>query len=573
MSEARSNKDELRPKDIIYMEADDAIDDILELIKQTANGNVLLIPPKNFELLQSRVNMKFLVRTMQESKKNLILVTNNLGLRKLANSVGLPTAKTQASAERLLAGEELADEALTQDKDADVIDGEKLSNVLAEAGVAVSGDELGKKVAKKGAKKEEAEEEAEELGRDEGEKAGDKKKKVPNIKKLWIKVGIGVAALVLLIGLGVWMFVFAPAATVIVMARTSRNPFSQQVMLVTEQSQENLSNNVLFAERREIKKTSDVKFEATGEKNVGEKATGTMTLTRRYNSGQNLAWNGAVFAIEAGTVFADSTSGLKFVSTAPVNLAGCVNANMTNCGAPTVTVNVVAENSGANYNLAARAYTAGTGNTFSSAGSAMTGGTDRTVKIVTAEDVRRATDALPATNDVQARNELMGQVGNDFISIDQSFEVVPGEPESSVPIGGEASGEVTMKRETVYSLVIVPKSSIERYLDLRLPSEIENQSDQRIYANGVDSVIFDNFSRGDGGSAMTAFLKTSFEVGPEIDEGMILERAKGGTVGEVQMRLMSINGVRNVDVRFPHFWVRRVPDNADKITIQFEVEQ
>jgi len=571
------DKDTTRPKDIIYIEADDAIDDIIELIKNTENDDILIIPPKSPELLQSRVNMKFLVRTMQEAKKNLILVTGNIGIARLAKSVGLTVAKTKAGAERLLSGEEIPEsDVAPEDKESDVIDGEKLNDVLEQAGVSAKKEDVKKGLEKIGKKTEEVIEKGEELGEFGTEEVGkdkkDKKdKKVPNISKLRKKIIIGSVALVALVVLGIWMFVFAPAATIIVTARTTRNQFSQMVNFVTDPANANLSNGALSITQKEITKTEEVKFEATGEREVGEKATGTMTLTRRINNSASPLDNGQPLTVSAGTIFADSTSGLKFVSVSDVILAGCTN--MTNCGAPTQTVNVVAEGPGENYNLSARAFTVGGGNNATAQSTAMTGGTSRKIKIVTVEDIRRATEKLQLPDDISTNAELKRQFNDDFIIIEQSLDITRRDPVSSTPVDHEATGEVTLKQETVYSLVAVKKDDVGEFLDEALDAVVENQEDQMVFSNGVDDVSFDSFARGDAGGPMTARLRTNFRVGPVIDEDMILERSRGQILGEVQRRIGSINGVSNVDVRFSYFWVSKVPNNDDRITVDFEVEQ
>lgn len=563
-----------KPKDIIYMEADDAIDDIIELIKKTAHEDVLLVPPKNTELLQSRVNMKFLVRTMQEAKKNLILVTGNLGLQKLASSVGLPTAKTQANAERLLAGEEVAEEISARDEKSkdDVIDGEKLSSVLAEAGVAVKADDLKKDVAKINEKPTEEGEDLGEFGKEEKSAEGGegKKKKVPNISKLRKRIIIGAVAGVFLIVLLVWMFVFAPAATVIVTARTTKNSYSQALTLFTDEAKENLDANQFFVVKTELKKSDEVKFQATGEKNAGEKAAGSVKVQHGKDT-SNIDWTRSDITVPAGTVFTDKVSGLQYATTANAVVKGY--GNNLNVAPASVDINLVAVEPGAKYNDASTDYKTEFGGIEIVSSTAMNGGTDKTVKIVSPDDIKKATEQLTPPNDVQAKNELAKQISDDYIPIEQSLEIVRKDPESSVPIGDEAAGEVTLKQETTYSQIIVPRAEVEKFLDARVAQAIKNQPDQKIYSNGLDEAFFDSFTRGEGDGTMSATLKTNYEIGPEIDEDLILERSRGGTFGEVQKRLGSINGVRNVDVKFSFFWVNKVPNNDDKITIEFEVEQ
>jgi hypothetical protein len=44
----------------------------------------------------------------------------------------------------------------------------------------------------------------------------------------------------------------------------------------------------------------------------------------------------------------------------------------------------------------------------------------------------------------------------------------------------------------------------------------------------------------------------------------------GKRVGDIQ--LTAIEGVSDVDIRFSPFWVKSVPNNTDKITVEFKVD-
>ncbi len=70
----------------------------------------------------------------------------------------------------------------------------------------------------------------------------------------------------------------------------------------------------------------------------------------------------------------------------------------------------------------------------------------------------------------------------------------------------------------------------------------------------------------------SARLKTVIKTGPTVTEESILEKVKGRKIGEVQSLLRSINGVSSVEVTPSYFWVRSVPSDDSKITIDLTVE-
>ena len=71
----------------------------------------------------------------------------------------------------------------------------------------------------------------------------------------------------------------------------------------------------------------------------------------------------------------------------------------------------------------------------------------------------------------------------------------------------------------------------------------------------------------------TATLTTNGKIGPKIDEDAVKEYAKGKQLGEVQEYVKKIDGVNSVDVKFSPFWVGKVPNDTNKITIQFDVDE
>ena len=77
----------------------------------------------------------------------------------------------------------------------------------------------------------------------------------------------------------------------------------------------------------------------------------------------------------------------------------------------------------------------------------------------------------------------------------------------------------------------------------------------------------------DGSGGYTARLKATTKVGPTVTEAEILEKAKGKKIGELQSQLKSINGVSSCKVDPSFFWVTTIPNDANKITVNLEVEK
>ena len=168
------------------------------------------------------------------------------------------------------------------------------------------------------------------------------------------------------------------------------------------------------------------------------------------------------------------------------------------------------------------------------------------------------------------KKALTEKFSSDDIVIDSSFVVQRGDASSSPAVGQEASsGKATLTIPTTYSMQAVAKSELETYLKDSLTSKIDT-SDQKIYSTGIGSATLSNFVQ--EGNTMSATVNAKGAVGPTIDENEIKEFAKGKKYGDIQQSLEAREGIKDVDVKFSYFWVRTVPNNTDKIKVEFKIE-
>lgn len=543
-------------KDVIYIDVDDDVTAIIGKIKKTEEKLVALVPPKRSSALQSAVNLRLIQRMVNAEKKHLVLVTSNQALIGLAASANIPVAKN------LQTKPEVPEvPALIVDDGDDIIDGAsipvgehaKTSKTTTKAGptrnaaiadVDVSLDNDEKSPIEKTVKK---------------SKKGDKAKKVPNFdtfrKKLFFAIGGGIGLIALL----VWMFVFAPAATVIITANTTPSPVSASVQLGGT-SATNYENGIISSVSQSDKIDATTEFEATGEKDVGERATGSMTLTRTSVSSTTIS-------IPAGTRFVSGN--IAFVSTESASLDG-TSIGPGGIVQDSVTVAVRAESPGDNYNVSPRGYSASVGG-FSSEGGAMTGGTTKIAKVVTAEDIERARGVLIGESTDEYKKELADKFTNGEKVIDSSFVAERGDFTSKPAVDEEApGGKAVLSMELDVSIQAVSQGELESFLNSYLEARMDDDQLQSVFDTGADSATIGDFR--EEGDVSLVTINTIGRIGPEIDEDLVKEDVGGLIYGEVQSLLEAKNGIKEVDVQFSYFWVRTVPNDTDKIKIEFKVE-
>ncbi len=549
-------------KDIIYIDVEDDITAIIGKIKASTEKIVAIVPPKHTGILQSAVNLRLLNRMANTSHKRLVLITNNQALIALSASAGIPYAKNLQSKPELA---ELS--AIAVDDGDDIIDGSTLS-----VGQHI---DLSKKAAEDAAI---SDKEIESIDIDNSTldvseveskdaKAKTTKKssgiKVPNFKSFRKRFFLGGGLAVLLIVFLVWANVFAPSARVIITAKTSPASVSSTVTLVGN-GQTEIDKGTVQSVSQQIKKDTVVEFDATGTKTVGEKAAGKVIFSNCDTSTQ--------VTIDAGTYISANGNNYIVQADTVVGPAVYTSSNCTSAGT-SVSTDVIATNIGPDYNAAPDTSFLVSGYTSQMTAkttAGIAGGTSREVKVPTANDIQTATAKLEAQSDVAAKKELSAKFVSGEIIIDDSFTVVNAAPVSTPAVDTESKdGKAKLTATTTYTMTALPKADVEAYLKENINKQLTGTTNQKIYNDGLDTVKLQNFSKTDG--ATTVKIVGTGQIGPSIEESVVKDQVKGKIYGEVQSSLESISGIDSVDVKFSYFWVTKVPNDTNKISVEFNI--
>ena len=121
-----------------------------------------------------------------------------------------------------------------------------------------------------------------------------------------------------------------------------------------------------------------------------------------------------------------------------------------------------------------------------------------------------------------------------------------------------------------FSLSGIARSEFDAFLKAYCQQRIDGKSNQKIYDAGSKTVSLTNIAI--SGDTINATVSANGKVGPKIDEDAIKEYVKGQSVGEVQERVKTVEGIKSVDVNLSPFWVYRVPDDTKKISVKFQID-
>lgn len=559
-------------KDIIYLDVDDDITNIISKIKRSKESFIALVPPKRNGAMQSAVNLRLLAKMAKTSGKNVYIITHNPALAKLASSAKIPVAKTLESKPEIFKIEKENDykDEIIEGKDisigehAGMTETEELDQTRKTPSIKINNNTV-----------DDAIEDIEELD-EYRETSNDKKPKktkqgsiikVPDFSSFRKKLLLVIIAIIVLTPVLIWAFVYAPAAKIIINAKVSPQTISEAVGLSTTNPTDPTKNKIKVIEQK-ITKPDTLEFKATGTADVGDKAKGTITIKNCDSE----------FVLGAGATFKSSSNGLVYKTTAQYTVPAFTGSGRSTCvntsshtGASTITVSVIASQSGSNYNIVADSYSSSSIGSYLAyaSGTAMTGGTSRMSTVVTADDVQKAKEQLVGKSTSDMQNQLKSLFTDQQVVILESFSVNREDATSSPAIGEESTTIAKLTSNTTYTMYGINKSDLDSFLSSKLEGFVSSKPNQKIYDTGLSGLKFNTFVKNE--TNFSVEISSLAKIGPKIDEDAVKKLAAGKRYGDVQQALESISGVDSVDIKFSYFWVSSVPNDIKKITVEFNI--
>lgn len=553
-------------KDTIYIDVDDEITGIIDKVNSSDHKIVALVLPKRATVLQSIVNMKLLKRNSDKSKKKLVLITSEAGLLPLAGAVGLHVAKNLQSKPAIPAGPDTSDipeslvneeEIESEDDDEPEIDDSKAIGELAGVAAVASAmpeaeetidldddTESTPAAATAGAGKSKV-----------AKPKKDKKLKVPNFERFRKVLIIGGIALVVLLVGGYFALAKMPKAKVVIMTDTSTTNPTVTFTANTANKAFDEAGKVVPAELASVKKTDTQTAPATGQKNNGNKASGTMAASAKVcnsisapssiPSGTGVSANGLTYITQQDIAFTfDSISG------------GCINFKSS--GSP-----ITAQNGGANYNTAATSFAVAGRPDVTASGSA-NGGTDNMIKVIAQSDVDNAKAKL-ANNSDAAKSELATTLKkNGLMAITSSF-ATDGPKITSTPKVGDQGDTVSVSGETTFTMLGVNEANLNTVVDAQIKTQIDT-SKQAIQNNGVTTATYTV----NGKDNPQVSVQTTATIGPNLDTEAIKKEIAGKKKAETMEIIQNRPSIKSVTVSYSPFWVSKTPSDPKKVTITFD---
>lgn len=520
-------------KEVIYVDLEDEIAAVIDKVVSSDKKIVALVLPKRTNIFHSLVNLRLLKKASSKAKKNIVLVTSDETVTHVAAVAQIHIAKTPKSKPIIPPAKHAEEDKKEETKEEKVDD----SDVI----------ELDNTEPLKEAPKRES-----------------KAKRIPDFSSFRARFALFIVAIISLGALWYVGFRVMPRATILVSTDTRTTVIDAQFTAMVGTDELDLEENVIPASRVQVEKIAKKTVQATGTKNIGEKATGTVTLT-------NCIKDFEPKVVAAGTQF--SKDSFVYVTTEQIILEPalyqgdvCRSAEFPGLGA-VGDVPVQASQPGGQYNIPAGNLNSSISG-ISSYGSQMTGGTTKNVTVISEEDVENVSKELIGENKNSALVELKEQlVQQGVMSLEATFNEGDDEVLSSPAIGKEAK-EVEVTVTTSYSMLGVKEDDMNSLLENEIQKVIQDET-QNVRDNGLSNATYELVDTPNQAEQLLS-IRSVATIGPEINVEQLKIDMAGKTRGEIEKTLEAIDGVKSVTVEYSPAWITTTPNSPDKLVFKID---
>lgn len=621
----------------IYVDVDDEITSVIDKIKKEAEYDIALVIPKRAVLSQSIVNLKLLKRQAGILGKKIVIVPTTREIRAMAEKVGLVILKDAASQKEEERKEAVFAPHLRESKKPleskiSRILKEKIKKrkekkarprpVSEEKKMKVSFQESGKikrvsisdivqrikERKREGLGEEKMQGEIKEperdiqridqsldqqkkeqidsfLGQQESRReiqTSRKRKFFPSLpshkvllprflaKILFIFFVVSSACIAII------AFFVLPKAQIKVAPKTE--PMTSEFDLVIDEGSETVDleakripGQLVTIEEESEKK----KFEATGQKDIGNKAEGEVVIFNKFSSDPQRLVKGMRFVTSEGKVF-NLTNDTE-VPGAEVRLGKTV---------PGKTKAILsAESPGVDYNIEPSHFTIldlpqnQQKDIYAESESNFSGGTSKMVKIVSEENINKAKNQLSAETTEKVLNKFYAQAEKEskmfFKDTLVSKEL---EVKTDAEVGSEKENFEMQLKLAVSTLLFEKKSLSEvilNYLEAQIPQEkfLTNESlDEGISFKINHFDIQEKKEKEEYFSKIAARVTIKKKLAYRFDEERLKRDLVGKTKEEAEKIILGYPNIVGAEVSFWPFWVKKVPYLEKKIEIGLDLE-
>lgn len=606
----------------IYLEPDEEITSVIDKLSSISDRSVAVVVPKNSSLFQSLINLKLLSKEAQKQDKKIALISTNKVGQRLAAQVGLttynslgavgPISESTANVSttpsvieedeivdgvrvhryRPVANSDIVDtSALTEEeqnnlptvgpeiddlpaevdeKEDSIVTTEKKATsqkpIVVERVVekivekpAAKTDDIGIKTEKEVAEGAAVMVSADDVAEPPHDlppviSRGFTREREPFVMP-WRSV---IAATVLLIIAAALIFVFLPRATATITfpAKADNQTLTLTAQTAGDGTDLNMAGTVLTSQK-EVSKS----FSATGKKDIGTKATGTITLYNNYT--------GSPISLAAGTTL--SVNSNNFSLNSAVTIPGITVAPGPKLVPGQVSAAITAVLAGSDANVTNATFVIkGQPSSVNGSGST-TGGVSKQVTVLTQADIDGAINDLKTQANTQALSDLQGKLNGQTLLDGSTWQAAPKQTVTNV--AGDQVDTATATYTVEYDAIVYNSDTALAKIKDFLSKDL-TKDQQLVIQNSATDVTYTFKSLAADKSSMAISAAVQAYIINNVDKAAISKAISNKSVSQAKSIVVNNYGATDASIAIsPSWWIQRLPVLSGAIKIEYSFNQ
>ncbi len=364
---------------------------------------------------------------------------------------------------------------------------------------------------------------------------------------------------VIIILLSIYAYIKLPKADIQIWPKMDTLTLQEKITADKSIDLPDLVNKIIPAQYMEVQKEAQQEFPATGSASNDGKATGTIKVYNKISPS-------TAFTLIKGTHFL-SDSGKYFVTTEK-NIIPAAKNNLPGL----VDVKVLAEESGTDYNIMASKFSIpklyGTSYYYSVYGAsslATTGGYKGTVKKVTDDDILKAKGALTKKLLADAKDSLKSKLAPDDVLLDGAIVNSVIDASSDVKTGAVIDKFNEQAKVKIFALIF-KKQDLEEFVKSEAKSQLPKDNN---FIEKSLNIVYNSSAVDIRGGKLMVNLQSSIKTYSNINTNDLIDLFSSKSSDQIKQIIDEMyNGkISELKVNFWPFWVRRAPEDKNRIKI------
>lgn len=353
--------------------------------------------------------------------------------------------------------------------------------------------------------------------------------------KVALMIIVGVVALALLTGGLIYFYIYQTKATVALSVTPEMNDESENVTFSTT-AENDFSENIIAAKSVQVNVDGELSKDATGKKDVGEKAKGTITL---YNNGEDEA------RVSSGTEV-KSSSGEIFLTDKDVEVASASGDIFSGTKPGTADVAVTAKDIGSEANMPSGTKFAVGGNIAAKNDSAFSGGSKKSVTVVSKDDLAKLRMELPKKLEAEAKAEIEKKVSGEETLLPALVTVSVDKAVFDKKADDEAK-KVKLTAIVTFAGIAYLNEDLLDFAKATVKNNDSND-DTNVAEDSVKAEV--SRAKLQGTKAVTASVAIEAGLLPKINKGDVVKSIQNKSVSEAKETLKDLPQIAKSDITF-----------------------